>query len=52
MLQDAVHHLGKNYKVDLIDVQEFMAIADVNHNKKLEKKEVELIFKRVVKPVQ
>lgn len=51
MLQDAVHFLGKKYKVDNLDVQEFMAIADLNHNKKLEKKEIYTIFKRVVKPV-
>lgn len=38
MLQDAVHLLGKNYKVDEFDVKEFMSVADINHNKKLERK--------------
>jgi hypothetical protein len=50
MLQDSVDSLGKKYKVDTVDLQEFMALADLNHNKKLEKKEVYTIFRRVVKP--
>lgn len=35
MLQDAVHFLGKSYKVDEFDVKGFMNVADINHNKKL-----------------
>jgi hypothetical protein len=35
MLQDAVYYLGKKYKVDDLDVKEFMSIADLNNNKKL-----------------
>jgi hypothetical protein len=35
MLQDAVHHLGKNYKVDELEVKNFLAHADLNKNKKI-----------------
>ena len=38
MLQDAVNFLGKSYKVDEFDVKGFMNVADINHNKKLERK--------------
>lgn len=51
MLQDAVRFLGKSYKVDEFDVQEFIKMADANKNRKLEKKEIYTIFKKVVKPI-
>lgn len=35
MLQDAVHYLGKNYKVNDQDVKDFLAKADINNNKKI-----------------
>lgn len=35
MLQDAVNYLGKGYKVDNQDVKDFLAMADINHNKKI-----------------
>ncbi len=35
MLQDAVHYLGKNYMVNDQDVKDFLAKADINHNKKI-----------------
>lgn len=38
ILQDAVHFLGKNNSVDESDVKGFMSVADINHNKKLERK--------------
>lgn len=38
MLQDAVNFLGKSYKVEEFDVKGFMNVADINHNKKLERK--------------
>lgn len=35
MLQDAANYLGKNHTVDEQDVKEFMAVADINQDKKI-----------------
>ena len=47
MLQDAVNHIGKGYKINSIDVQNFLDRSDINHNNKLEKKEVCTIFENI-----
>jgi hypothetical protein len=37
MIEDALHYLNKNRKVDMQDVENFLVVADKNKNGKLDK---------------